>query len=71
MAMSRSFGATSLTTRSPIRSVAVGDLLEPGDHAQAGRLAAAGRPDQDQELAVLDLEVQVVDGRTSPYFLVT
>ena len=28
----------------------------------AGRLAAAGRSDEDHELAVLDLEVEVVDG---------
>ena len=33
--------ATSLTTRSPIGIVAAGDLLETGDHAQRGRLAAA------------------------------
>ena len=38
-----------------------GDLLEPGDHPQAGGLAAAGRTDQDHVLAVRDLEVQVID----------
>src|SRR6188474_3579134 len=37
------------------------DLLETGDHAQRGRLAAARRADEDEELAVLDSEVQVVD----------
>ena len=42
--------------------VALGDLLEAGDHPQAGGLAAAGRADQDHELAVLDLEVEVLDG---------
>ena len=40
----------------------VADLLEPGDAAQRGRLAAARRSDEDEELAVLDLEIQVVDG---------
>ncbi len=40
---------------------AAGDVLEPGDHPQAGRLAAARRADEDHELAVADLEVQVVD----------
>ena len=40
---------------------ALGDLLEAGDHAQRGGLAAARRADQDHELPVLDLEVQVVD----------
>ena len=42
--------------------VAVGDLLEAGDHAQGGGLAAARGPDQHQELAVLDLERQVLHG---------
>ena len=42
--------------------LAVGDLLETGDHAQGGRLAAAGRADEHDELAVLDVEVQVGDG---------
>jgi hypothetical protein len=41
--------------------LAAGDVLEPGDHPQRGRLAAAGRADQDDELAVGDLEVQVGD----------
>ena len=60
MAMSRSFGATSLTTWSPMRS-ATGDVLEPGDHPQRGGLAATGWADEDEELAVVDLEAQVVD----------
>ena len=36
-----------------------GDLLEPGDHPERGRLAAAGRADEDHELAVGDLEVEL------------
>ena len=39
-----------------------GDLLQPGDHAQGGGLAAAGRADQDHELLVPDVEVHVLDG---------
>ena len=39
-----------------------GGLLEPADHPEGGRLAAAGRPEEGEELAVLDLEVDVVDG---------
>jgi hypothetical protein len=42
--------------------LAVGDLLQPGHTAQSGRLATAGRADQDEELAVLDLEVEIVHG---------
>jgi hypothetical protein len=42
---------------------AVGHLLEPRDEAQERRLPASGRPDQDHELAVGDLEVDAVDGR--------
>ena len=37
------------------------DLLEAGEHAQRGGLPATGRPDQDEELPVVDLEVQRVD----------
>jgi hypothetical protein len=37
------------------------DALEPGDHAQGGRLAAPRRAHQHEELAVLDHEVQVRD----------
>ena len=33
---------------------ALGDLLEPGDHPQRGRLAAAGRADEHHELPVAD-----------------
>ena len=36
-------------------------LLEPGDHAQQGRLAAARGPDEDAELALVDLQRDVVD----------
>ena len=42
--------------------LAAGDVLEPGDHPQRRRLAAARRPDQDHELAVGDVEVHVLDG---------
>ena len=41
---------------------ALGDRLEAGEHAQRSRLAAAGRPDEHHELAVRDVEVEVVDG---------
>ena len=37
--------------------LAVGDLLEPGDHPQRGGLAAARRSDQHDELLVGDVEV--------------
>ena len=42
--------------------LAVVDLLEAGEAAQRRRLAAPRWPDQDQELLVVDLEVEVVDG---------
>jgi hypothetical protein len=41
--------------------LAVADLLEARDHAERGRLAAARRPDEDHQLAVLDREAQVED----------
>jgi len=37
------------------------DVLESGDHAQGGGLAAARRPHQHEELAVGDVEVEVTD----------
>ena len=42
--------------------LAVGDVLEPGDHAQRARLAAARRPDEDDELAVGHVQVELVHG---------
>ena len=39
---------------------AAGRPLEAGDHAQQRRLAAAGRADEDDELAVGDLQIDVV-----------
>ena len=36
--------------------------IEPGNHSQQRRLAAAGRPEQREELARLDGERHVVDG---------
>ena len=40
---------------------AVADRLEPGHHAERARLTAARRADEDDELAVADLEVEVAD----------
>jgi hypothetical protein len=41
---------------------AAGDVLQPGHHPQRGGLAAAGRADQHHELAVGDVQGQVVHG---------
>ena len=59
--MSRSREGTLLTTRSLIRSTPSLMLLEPGDHAQGGRLPAPGGADEHHELAVVDLEIQTAD----------
>ena len=42
--------------------VALGRELVTADHAQRRRLAAAGRAEQDDVLAVVDVQVDVVDG---------
>ncbi len=48
--------------RSPVEEdLALGRLLEPGDHAQGRRLAAAGRPEQAREGAARDLQRHPVD----------
>src|SRR5664280_649086 len=39
------------------------DLFESRQHAQGGRLAAAGGADEDHELAVADFKAELVDGR--------
>ena len=57
----RAPGATLFTTRSPMRIRPLGDVLEAGEHAQRRRLAAAGRADEHEELAVGDVDVQIVD----------
>ena len=38
-----------------------GDVLQPRDHAQQGGLAAAGRADQHDELAVANGDIDAVD----------
>ena len=43
------------------RDLAAADLLEPRDHAQQRRLAAARGPDQHRELAVGDVDVDAAD----------
>src|SRR5919106_296216 len=43
--------------------LALGDRLEPGDHAERSRLSTSRGPDEDHELAVLYLEVE---GREGP-----
>src|SRR5829696_4218328 len=59
--MSRSRGGTWLTTRSPIRKTPSEMSSSPAT-IRRGRFPASGRPDEHHELAVFDLEVDVVDG---------
>ena len=56
--MSRSLDGTPVMSLPPISMAALVDVLEAGEHAQRGALARAGRTDQDDELAVLDVEVE-------------
>ena len=60
MAMSRSFGGDVVDDALADRDLAGGDRLEPGDHGEQRRLAAARRADQHDELAGLDLEVDAL-----------
>ena len=61
MASPRSAAGTSLTRLPSMQDVAAADLLEAGDDAQQRGLAAAGGADEDDELAVRDVEVDAVD----------
>ncbi len=47
----------------PDEQVTLRDVLQPRDHAERRALAATGRPDEYQELAVLDVDVQVLNRR--------
>ena len=60
MAMPRLAGGMSMTFVAVDQHAARGRILQPGDDAQQRRLAAAGRADEDDELAVLHLEVDAL-----------
>jgi hypothetical protein len=60
MAMPRSLGRRSFTTTVIDGDGAAGDFFETGDHAQSGRLAAAGGADEDHEFTVGDFEVDAL-----------
>ena len=61
MAMSRILGRQVGDVAVADQDLARVDLLEAGEHAQGRGLAAAGRADEDEELAVVDLQVQLVE----------
>jgi hypothetical protein len=58
MAMSRSRARLKVTS-SPSSRIEPEGQFEPGDHAQRRRLAAAGRAEQAEEIAVLDREARI------------
>ena len=61
MAMRRLAGRILVTSTPLMKIDARGHLLQPGDHAQHRRLAAAGRPEQGAELALADGQVEIAD----------
>ena len=65
MAMSRFDGCRSLTRRPSMLISPPVIALEPGDGVEQGRLAAAGRPDQHEEAALLDAEVDALQDLTA------
>ena len=60
MAMPRLAGGDVDDVLAVDQHAAGGRVLQPGDDAQQRRLAAAGRADEDDELAVLHLEVDAL-----------
>ena len=59
--MPRSFGESAFTRLPPMYMSPEVMSSEPRDEAQQGGLAAARRADEDDELAVLDVEIDAVD----------
>ena len=55
-----------MTTDAADEDLALGGLLQPGDRAEQGGLAAPGRAEQDEVLALLGRQVDAVDGVTMP-----
>ena len=64
--MSRSRGALEGDVLAAEQDLAAGRQFEPGDHPQRRRLAAARRPEHDEELAVGDGEIGVLHRDESP-----
>ena len=60
MPMPRLCGGTLLIGRPSSVISPCGRRLEAGEHHQAGGLARAGRPEQRQELAAADVEVEIL-----------
>jgi hypothetical protein len=57
------FGRGGIGDVAPVqRQRAAVDVLQPGDQPQQRGLAAARRPDEDDELAALDRQVDALDG---------
>ncbi len=61
MAMSRSFGVRSLTTRPPIEIVPSEISSSPATMRSAVVFPQPDGPDENQELAVVDVEREVFD----------
>ncbi len=61
MASPRFAAGTSLTGSPSSRSSPAVIGSRPGDHAQQRRLPAARRPDEDDELAVVDVKVEALN----------
>ena len=47
----------------PDPDLTAGDLLQARDHTKSGSLTAAGRTDKHEELAIANIEIQVIDSR--------
>ena len=60
--MSRSFGRHVVDDVAADQDVAAGDVLQPRDHAQRRRLAAAGWADQHHEFVVGNIEIDAAHG---------
>ena len=63
--MSRSFGSSAVDDALVDADFPRRNRLEAGDHAQQGRLAAAGRADENDELAIGDVDGDAVNHRNA------
>ena len=66
MPMPRSLGSSQVTFLPEMKIWPPDTSSKPGDAVEQGRLAATRGPEQDEELALLDVEVHILEDLDRP-----